>query len=115
MRDSDALLAFTCTHHRDRHGTLSYPTKIFEAFGARRPVLAVPADGDWVDELLTRTAGGVSARDAADVAAVLAEWFLAWSRDGRVPYQGRSDEIADFSRDRQVERLGQLLDSVCRR
>lgn len=115
VRDSDALLAFTCTHHRDRHGTLSYPTKIFEAFGARRPVLAVPADGDWVDELLTRTAGGVSARDAADVAAVLAEWFLAWSRDGRVPYQGRSDEIADFSRDRQVERLGQLLDSVCRR
>jgi len=42
VRESHALLAFTCTAHRDRFGTLSFPTKIFEAFGARRPILAIP-------------------------------------------------------------------------
>lgn len=112
VRNSDVLLAFTCTAHRDRFGTLSYPTKIFEAFGAQKPVLAVPADGDWVDDLLARTGGGVSARDAEEVAARLWEWFSTWTRDGLVPYHGRPDVIAEFSLERQVERLARLLDSV---
>jgi glycosyltransferase involved in cell wall biosynthesis len=115
VRASDALLAFTCTMHRDRHGTMSYPTKIFEAFGAGRPVLSVPADGDWVDELLARTGGGTSASDAAGVAKQLDDWYSAWSSTGCVPYQGRPDEIAALSRRRQAERLAQLFESVCRR
>jgi hypothetical protein len=115
VRASHGLLAFTCTADRDGHGTMSYPTKVFEAFGARRPILAVPADGDWVDELLARTDGGTSARDADEVAAVLWEWFSSWTRDGTVPYRGRPAEIAAFSRRRQVERLSGLLDAVCRR
>lgn len=113
VHSSDILLAFTCTAHRDRHGTLSYPTKIFEAFGARRPVLAVPADGDWVDELLRRTQGGASARDAQDVAVKLWDWFSCWSREGSVPYDGVATEIAHFTRYRQAEVLAQLFDSVC--
>jgi hypothetical protein len=114
VQASHGLLAFTCSAFRDRHGTLSYPTKIFEAFGARRPILAIPADGDWVDALLTRTNGGTSARGPDDVAAVLLEWFSAWRRDGRVPYSGRPEEIAAFTRDRQVGHLSALLGSVCR-
>jgi glycosyltransferase involved in cell wall biosynthesis len=115
VRSSDALLAFTCTAHRDRYGTLSYPTKIFEAFGARRPILAVPADGDWVDTLLTRTAGGTSARDADDVASTLLDWLRSRERDGRVPYYGRQAELSEFTRKRQAERLAALLDAVSRR
>lgn len=114
VRSSDALLAFTCTITRDRHGTLSYPTKIFEAFGARRPVLAIPADGDWVDALLARTNGGTSVSEAEAVAGVLSEWFASWRLDGTVRYHGRPEEIAAFARDRQVQALAALLDSVVR-
>jgi glycosyltransferase involved in cell wall biosynthesis len=114
VRSSDVLTALTCSLHRDRYGTLSYPTKIFEALGVQKPVLAVPADGDWVDALLARTGGGSSARDADDVAARLWEWFSCWAREGRVPYHGKPEEIAAFSRSRQAERLAQLFDSVCR-
>lgn len=112
VQDSDALLAFTVV--RNGHRTMSYPTKIFEAFGAKRPVLSVPADGDWVDALLTRTDGGVSARSADDVTAVLWDWFSSWRRDGRVPWLGNRAEIAALSRRRQVERLVQLFESVRR-
>jgi glycosyltransferase involved in cell wall biosynthesis len=112
VRSSDGLLAFTCTAHRDRYGTLSYPTKIFEAFGARRPVLAVPADDDWVDALLARTGGGTSARDANEVAGTLLDWFRSWNRDGRVPYHGRAVELAEFTQQRQAERLAALFDFV---
>ena len=94
VRSSHALLAFTCTAHRDRHGTMSYPTKVFEAFGVGRPILAIPADGDWVDDLLARTGGGRSASDADEVSDAFAGWLEAWSREGRVPYHGRAVEIA---------------------
>jgi glycosyltransferase involved in cell wall biosynthesis len=115
VRTSDALLAFTCSAHRRRHGTMSYPTKIFEAFGARRPVLAIPADRDWVDALLARTGGGVSARDAGEVATVLWEWFSAWRRHATLPYQGRSEALEEFTLHRQVSRLAALLDNVVNR
>jgi glycosyltransferase involved in cell wall biosynthesis len=115
VRSSDALLAFTCTAHRDRHRTMSYPTKIFEALAARRPVLSIPPDGDWVDELLARTGGGSSARDAEDIAARLGDWFSSWRETGRVPFNGRPSEIAELSHRGQAERLARLFDSVRRR
>jgi glycosyltransferase involved in cell wall biosynthesis len=112
VRQSDAILVFPCTAHRERYGTLSYPTKIFEALGARRPVLAVPADGDWVDWLLDRTGGGNSARDSEEVAVRLGEWFRAWKLDGQLPYHGKREQLAEFTVSRQVERLAGLLDRV---
>jgi hypothetical protein len=115
VRQSDAILVFPCTAHRERYGTLSYPTKIFEAFGARRPVLAVPADGDWVDTLLERSGGGHSARDSEEVAIRLGEWFRTWKSGGDLPYQGRPERLAEFTVSRQVERLAGLLDQVAAR
>ncbi|MEZ5098539.1 MAG: hypothetical protein R3C15_01760 [Thermoleophilia bacterium] len=115
VAESDGLLALTCTAHRDRHGTLSYPTKLFEALGARRPILAVPADGDWVDELLATTGGGTSASDPAAIAAVLADWLAHWRSDGHVPWHGRTAALAPLERREQAARLARLLDSVAGR
>ena len=115
VEESDVLLAFNCSAHRARHGTLSYPTKIFEGFGARRPILAIPPDGDWVDELLARTGAGTAARDAEEVADVLWEWFSSWARDGQVSYRGRSEEIEAFSLPSQVARLSELLSAAAGR
>jgi glycosyltransferase involved in cell wall biosynthesis len=111
VRDSDALVVFNCTAFRDRHGTLSYPSKIFEAFGARRPVLAVPPDGDWVDALLARTNGGTSAGSARAVAHALGTWIDVWLRTGGIPYSGDPAAIAAFTYERQAERLAALLDA----
>jgi hypothetical protein len=114
VRESDALLAFTCTAHRDRFGTLSYPTKIFEAFGAKRPVLVMPPDRDWVDALLERTRGGRGASDARQVGAVLRDWFTAWQRDGRLRYDACPDALAELTCQRQTERLATVFSSISR-
>jgi len=115
VRESDALLAFNCTAFRDRHGTLSYPSKIFEAFGARRPLLAIPPDEDFVDALLQQTRGGTSAATGEEVASVLSAWFDAWERTGTVPYDADDGLVASFTHERQAAELARLLDRATAR
>jgi hypothetical protein len=114
VRESDALLVFNCSAFRDRHGTLSYPSKIFEAFGARRPVLSIPSDGDWVDELLARTNGGTGADSGAAVARAVGAWLDAWLQTGSLAPCGDQAAIGEFTHARQAQRLAALLDDATR-
>ena len=109
--DSDAVLAFNCTAHRRGHGTMSYPTKVFEALGAGRPILAIPPDGDWVDALLARTRGGVTAATSLDTAAVLDRWLSEWSVGG-IAYAPDAEQVAALSTLRQTARLASFLSSL---
>jgi hypothetical protein len=112
VRESHALLAFNCTGHRERHGTMSYPTKIFEGFGAGRPILAIPPDGDWVDSLLRRTNGGIAAADPQAIAAVLETWMQSWRDTGGVAYRPDRAAVAELSTPRQTARLAAFLDEA---
>lgn len=110
VRDSDALLAFTLT--AGHGGTLSYPGKIFEAFGARRPILVIPSDHDWVKLVLEDTGGGETADDAASVADVLARWHGEWRRTGRAAPPGREAVIPQFGQAAQSRRLAATMDAA---
>jgi hypothetical protein len=112
LTGSHLLLAFTCTAHRAGHGTMSYPTKVFEAFGARRPILVVPPDGDWVDTLLARTGAGRTAADADSVAEILWDAFEAWRVDGAVPHGATPETVEMYTVRRQTEHLAGLLQTV---
>lgn len=89
-----------------------YPAKVFEYFGAQRPILAVPGDGGVLDELLARTRTGVSASGTADIAARIGEAFEEWRVNGRLKYDPNPNEVAEFTRPRGAERLARLLDEV---
>lgn len=112
VRESHALLAFNCTSHRARHGTMSYPTKIFEALGAGRPILAIPPDGDWVDSLLRRTNGGTAAADPQAIAGVLETWMQSWRDTGRVACDPDRAAIEELSTPRQTAHLAAFLDAA---
>lgn len=111
QRASDALLLFNLTSQRGR-GTLSYPSKVWEYLAAGRPVLAFPADGDFVDDVLRGTGGGVTADGAAELAEVLAGWYAAWKAGGGIPYAPRPGRIEQFSRRAQTTRIAAALDGA---
>lgn len=111
QRASDALLLFNLTSQR-RRGTLSYPSKLWEYLAAGRPVLAFPADGDFVDDVLRDTGGGVTVDGAAELAEVLAGWHAAWKAGRGIPYAPRPERIAGYSRRRQAERIAAALDGA---
>ncbi|HEU0076733.1 MAG TPA: glycosyltransferase, partial [Longimicrobiaceae bacterium] len=111
QRASDALLLFNLTSQRGR-GTLSYPSKVWEYLAAGRPVLAFPADGDFVDDVLRDTGGGVVADGAAELAEVLAGWYAAWKAGRGIPYAPRPGRIEEFSRRAQTTRIAAALDGA---
>ncbi len=112
QRTSDVLLLLNLTAEQTREGTLSYPSKVFEYFAARRPVLAFPGDGDWVDALVRDTGGGVVADTVDELARTLGGWHAAWRAGDGIPYAPRAERIEAFSRRRQAARIGSALDRV---
>lgn len=111
QRASDVLLLLNLTSQRGR-GTLSYPSKVFEYLAAARPVLAFPADGDYLDAVLRDTGGGTVADSVDELATTLAAWYTAW-RDGRgIPFSPRADRVREFSRRGQTARIAAALDAA---
>ncbi|MET0396570.1 MAG: glycosyltransferase [Longimicrobiaceae bacterium] len=111
QRAADVLLLFNLTAQRGR-GTLSYPSKLWEYLAAGRPVLAFPADGDFVDATLRDTGAGLTADGADELAAVLAGWHAAWKAGRGIPHAPRPDAVARYSRRRQAERIAAALDGA---
>lgn len=112
QRASDVLLLlpFMARWNRTRYGTYSYPSKLFEYFGARRRILSLPNDGDWVDELLRSTGAGQSVATAEDGARLLGGWFDEWRGAGELRWDGREHEIAKYTHREQARRIATALD-----
>lgn len=86
-----------------------YPAKTFEYFGAQRPILCVPGDGDLLDELLRTTRAGTVAQTPADVTDYLLSTFADWVK--RIPsrFQPDAAAIAQYTRRNLTGRLADLL------
>ncbi len=93
------------------HGVLT--GKLFEYLGARRPILCVPGDGNGLDAILKETQTGVSCNSPAEVVQQLRQWLAEWRRTHFVPYVGRPDRIARYSRQLLAQQLARVLDDTC--
>lgn len=88
------------------------PAKIFEYFGAGRPILSVHGDGGVTDALLTETRAGVVGRTAEQIADILENWMDQWDRTGKVEYDPIPEKIQAYTRKKQTEKLAHILDEV---
>lgn len=105
---SHVLLAFSVAP-TSTYGTMSYPSKLFDAWGANRPILLVPGDGDWVDSLLTSTFSGTVASSEREVARVLSSWIQSWQQSSELPHHPDQVKFEPFTQEAQARRLSQLL------
>lgn len=113
VRSADLLVILTPAGFADPYWDAGgYPGKIFEYFGARRSILAVPGDRGVLDDLLKRTRTGVTASSPTEITARLGEALRDWRLRGRVCYDPDPDELAEFTRPRAAERLAAVLNDV---
>jgi glycosyltransferase involved in cell wall biosynthesis len=114
MQKADALLLLSIANPSEadiflRRGL--YPGKVFEYFGAGKPILCVPGDGAMLDELLAATRTGTVARDAVAVAAFLTQAETA-RQNGGLAYAPDAGEVAQYTRRNLTRRLAAILDEV---
>ena len=92
-----------------------YSGKLFEYFGAQRPILAVGAFADeFVDKLLTESGTGVAPNDKHEIKTILSRWLEEFRRSGEIAsgYNPNRDVIAQYTRKEQAKKLAQALDEV---
>jgi len=109
MQDSTVLLLLTCG---DAKGIPL--SKLSHYLAARRPILAVPGDGDVVDQVLAKTGSGVSASTPAAIADTLLTWYTAWVATGSLPNRGIEGEINNYSRVTHARLLADIFDALAR-
>jgi glycosyltransferase involved in cell wall biosynthesis len=107
--ESDALLLLL-DEEMARAGVMT--GKLFEYFGARRPVLAIAAEGEAAALVREANAGIVAAPEPGAVRGALETLIAAW-RQGRLARWPFRDEIVGrFHRREQVRALAGRLDEL---
>jgi hypothetical protein len=86
--------------------------KIFEYFGAARPILASPGDESTGDQLIISTNTGVIAHTPEMVADYLEASFCHWKKFGQVKYNPCMEIVDQYSRVNQARRMAGLLDEI---
>jgi glycosyltransferase involved in cell wall biosynthesis len=106
MEDTDCLL-LTMTND------ISVPGKVFEYMAAGKPILAVTAAGNEVDQILHETGAGLSAPpdDREAIKRMVTRAFEAWR--ARVPLvTAHRESVRRYERPRLVAEYGELLRST---
>lgn len=93
-------------------GTGWMTSKIYEYLIARRPILAIPRDGDSVEKLIRETQTGVSCSTKDEITDQLMDWYGEWKKTGTITWEGNMEAIMKYSRKAQAEETSQLFKKV---
>ncbi len=112
QRESTVLLLLNWQSARNSFKEQGWFTaKVYEYFGARRPILALPCHGG-VDALLRETGSGVSATTPEEVAQAIRAWYSEFLQNGRVAYTDHGEVARRYTRQHQAGQLAQAFDRV---
>jgi glycosyltransferase involved in cell wall biosynthesis len=106
---ASALLLFKW---KDDQETGVCPAKLYEYFGAGRPILALGDKRDVVDDILEDCEAGVSVASAEEAADVLRSWIATFKSLGRLPWHFNREHIGRYTRSEAVRALADLLNLV---
>lgn len=110
QRESQLLLLLDWDDPREKG---VYTGKIFEYFGARRPILATGGvAGNVVDVLLGETKAGIHAATVADIKGALIEFYEEYKLTGRIADKGLETEINRYTHREMASKFADILDRL---
>lgn len=108
-RESQILLVLPWSDPRE---TGHHSAKLFEYFGAARPILAVGGNRGVLTQALEETRAGVHALSKGQVREFLLAAYAQYREYGRVLYSGRDDAIAKYSHPEMARTYADVLNDV---
>ena len=113
QRESQLLLLLDWDDPQEKG---SYPGKVFEYLGARRPILATGGiDGNVVGELLAETKAGIRALTVEDIKNRLEELYREYTAEDKIAYQGEESQINKYSHREMARKFSDILDNLVAR
>lgn len=98
------------------YGGVFLPTKLFEAFASRRPVLGLAEPGSAVAEILEQAGlPWADVRSPAHIAEVFTRLLDDWEQRGEAPPEGKRDRVEGFEINRVNEPLAAILHQLAAR
>lgn len=88
------------------------PGKIFEYFGARRPIVAVSLKGGIIEDLISRTGAGEVCSNIKEIKGTLLSFYNEFKEVGKVEFKGKEEEIIKFTRKTSAFSLSKILNKV---
>jgi len=90
-----------------------YTGKIFEYFGARRPILTTGGVADnVVDVLLGETKVGIHAPTVEGIKGALIEFYKEYKLTGKISYNGVEAEINKYTHREMARKFSEILDHL---
>jgi hypothetical protein len=86
-----------------------YTGKIFDYLSSKRPIISFPGGNDLIDDIYEKTGSGYNFKSGKDLCAYLQKAYAEWSELGHVNFNPNQYEIAQYSREKQVEKLARLI------
>jgi glycosyltransferase involved in cell wall biosynthesis len=113
QRESQVLLVFGW---EDENFLGAHPTKVFEYFAARRPILlSGGTPKEELRELLDKTMAGRHATDVAGISAILYDYYREYKKKGAVGYHGIPQEMDKYSYREMARKFATALDAITSR
>jgi glycosyltransferase involved in cell wall biosynthesis len=89
--------------------------KLFEYFGARRPILAVGGVRGVLTEALEETGAGVHALSKQQLREFLIQSYAEFRERGEVRFRGNEYELMKYTHEAMARNFSELLDAHCHR
>lgn len=110
QRESQVLLVFGWD---DPVETGVFPTKLFEYFAARRPVLATGGTkSEKFRIMLEETRAGLDAINHEEIKELVKQYYQEYLKNGEVSYHGIPDKIGEYSYRSMAKKFAEVLNSV---
>lgn len=107
QKESQLLLLLLDRDNKERD---VYPAKVFEYFGARRPIIAIGGVGSIVKELLEKTNAGKFAENAYTLKNILLQYYQEFIESGEVKRD--SHNIEDYTYTSMAKKYSEILNEV---
>lgn len=108
QRESQILLIMRII--RNKNEERIFPGKIFEYFGAKRPIIAI-GSGGVVKDILEETNTGKIAENENELKKVILEYYQEFIKSGKVKYRGNIN-IEQYTYDKITKKYADILNMV---
>lgn len=115
LRLADALLLLSVAEPDKEDVYFSrgfYPGKVFEYFGAGKPILCVPGDSDLLDNLIAETRTGYILRTPEQVSSLLLTLLREWKATNVIRFSPDKGEVYKYTRRLLTGRLAAILNGL---